>query len=693
MDSLSFYMYTEEVLPAAALPLIALRTVNTAGTADVNSGLIPLADYNEDVPALQWVRIHIPLSVFLDDGQNIDIDLSAAKGVVFSQSESDGSSRELLIDEITAFKNLAEIPVAENFTATGYDSHAELTWELPLENMSFRIYASFDGGNTFEARAETTDHYFLDFVPESARNTTIIYRITTTFQGEESEPEETSVEISDFTDDELLDMLQRYTFRYFWEGAHQESGMALERSNGSPLTAASGATGMGLMAMIVAYEREYRPREMILERILKILDFLENCERYHGAWSHWYNADTGNTQPFSSDDDGGDIVETSFVAAGLIALRNYFSGPDDKMVQIRETAERLWNEIEWDWYRDGQDVLFWHWSPTIGFAKNMHVSGWNETLITYIMAASSPTHGIPAEVYHRGYARNGNMVRKRSFYGHEISLSPDWGGPLFWIHYTHLGIDPRGLSDNYADYWQEYVNTALIHHAYAVDNPLDHTNYSEDNWGLTASDDPEGYTAHQPVHNDNGTISPTAALASMPYTPEESMMAFKYFYRQRGQELFGRYGPYDAFNDNLGWVQDGYIGIDQGPIVVMVENYRTGLLWEVVRNDADVQAGLDKMGFEYQTVSADIIANKNNLFHVYPNPAADMIRLHVPADMRGRMLQVKVHNLSGQLVLVENVAESTAVISINTVGLKDGMYLVSLADDMVYLKTQLIIKH
>lgn len=316
----------------------------------------------------------------------------------------------------------------------------------------------------------------------------------------------------------------------------------------------------------------------------------------------------------------------------------------------------------------------------------MHVSGWNETLITYIMAASSPTHGIPAEVYHRGYARNGNMVRKRSFYGHEISLSPDWGGPLFWIHYTHLGIDPRGLSDNYADYWQEYVNTALIHHAYAVDNPLDHTNYSEDNWGLTASDDPEGYTAHQPVHNDNGTISPTAALASMPYTPEESMMAFKYFYRQRGQELFGRYGPYDAFNDNLGWVQDGYIGIDQGPIVVMVENYRTGLLWEVVRNDADVQAGLDKMGFEYQTVSADIIANKNNLFHVYPNPAADMIRLHVPADMRGRMLQVKVHNLSGQLVLVENVAESTAVISINTVGLKDGMYLVSLADDMVYLK-------
>lgn len=319
MDSLSFYMYTEEVLPAAALPLIALRTVNTAGTADVNSGLIPLADYNEDVPALQWVRIHIPLSVFLDDGQNIDIDLSAAKGVVFSQSESDGSSRELLIDEITAFKNLAEIPVAENFTATGYDSHAELTWELPLENMSFRIYASFDGGNTFEARAETTDHYFLDFVPESARNTTIIYRITTTFQGEESEPEETSVEISDFTDDELLDMLQRYTFRYFWEGAHQESGMALERSNGSPLTAASGATGMGLMAMIVAYEREYRPREMILERILKILDFLENCERYHGAWSHWYNADTGNTQPFSSDDDGGDIVETSFVAAGLIA--------------------------------------------------------------------------------------------------------------------------------------------------------------------------------------------------------------------------------------------------------------------------------------------------------------------------------------------------------------------------------------
>jgi hypothetical protein len=254
---------------------------------------------------------------------------------------------------------------------------------------------------------------------------------------------------------------------------------------------------------------EYRPREEVRDRILKILSFLETCDRYHGAWSHWYNADTKHTQPFTVDDDGGDLVETSFIAQALIALKHYFSGQDTKSVQIREKADLLWKAIDWNWYRQyGQNVLYWHWSPNYLFSKNMKISGWNEALTTYIMAASSPNYGVPKEVYTEGWARNGAMVVKRTYYTYEINLSPNYGGPLFWVHYSHLGINPHGLTDQYANYWQEHVNTVKIHVAYAVANPSGFENYSDKCWGLTASDDPYGYTAHQPVSNDNGTISP-----------------------------------------------------------------------------------------------------------------------------------------------------------------------------------------
>ncbi len=691
LDSVSFYIYSENDLPASALPLIGLRAVNSVGSADVNSVLYPLAEYNEDVPAGEWTHIRFPLNRFFGDPDNSQLNFSAVKGVIFNQSESDSSSHLLFIDEISAYRSIDEIPGIEMLTATGYDSHAELNWTFPLPDLTYRIYASYDGGQNFEVHAETTEDYYIDFVPDSARNSTVTYRITTLFQERESEFVEATAEIKDFSDEELLNMVQRYTFRYFWDGAHNPTGMALERSNGNDNTVASGATGMGLMAMIVAHEREYEPQENIKERILLILDFLENTERYHGAWSHWYNAEIWETQPFTPDDDGGDIVETSFVAAALIALRNYFTGTDVESVQIRETADKLWKEIEWDWYRNGLNVLIWHWSPNIGFQKNMHVRGWNEALITYIMAASSPTHGIPLKTYVQGWARNGAMVNLRSFYSHQISLAPNWGGPLFWTHYTHLGIDPRGLQDEYADYWQEHVNTALIHHAYALENPSDHENYSEKNWGLTASDDPFGYTAHQPVSNDNGTISPTAALSSMPYVPEESLSALKYFYRERGQELFGIYGFYDAFNDNYDWVQDGYIGIDQGPIVVMIENHRTGLLWELVMQDADVQAGLDKLGFQYQVPTAVSSVDLNNDFLLYPNPANHTVHFTLPDAGGKEPVVMKIYSVGGQLQMTKQLFPDGKEFSAVVANLQDGHYILQLIQDGKYQRAKFVV--
>lgn len=691
LDSLSFYVFTETELPNTALPLIGFRGVNSSGSGDVNTTLYALVDYNEPIPAGVWTRVVCPLQIIFDENEALDF--SQTKAVIFNQSESDNSSRLILIDELSAFKALDEIPVVEELSAVGYDSHAHLSWSHPADGLTYRIYASFDGEQSFELRTETTANFYLDFVPEAGKNNTVTYRIVTALQQSESAATEATATIRDFTDDELLDMVQQYSFNYFWDGAHQATGMALERSNGIGRTAASGATGMGLMAMIVAHEREYRPKEAVKDRILKILEFLANCDRHHGAWSHWYNADTYRTQPFSPDDDGGDLVETSFVAQGLIALKNYFTGSDEKSLQIREQADALWKEVDWNWYRNGdQNVLYWHWSPTIDFQKNMKVTGWNECLVTYVMGAASPTHGIAKAVYDEGWARSGNMINPRTYYNYEIRLSPNYGGPLFWIHYSHLGINPNGLKDQYADYWQEHVNTARIHYAYAVQNPQGHINYSSKCWGLTASDSPVGYTAHQPVTNDNGTISPTAALASMPYTPTESMQALKYFYRERGQELFGKYGPYDAFNDDRDWVQEAYIGIDQGPIVVMIENYRTGLLWNQVMKDTDVKAGLDKLGFQYQFATASNDLKKHQKLSLFPNPGSGKVYLDLSVFSRNTPVNLKCFSLDGRLVRIENLTWIGSEAVFDCTDLKNGVYLLQLSNGKRLFQGKLIIQ-
>lgn len=669
LDSIRFYIYSETGLPKSALPLIGVLT--NSGTSDMDT----LAKYNSDVPAAQWTPILYPLDQLLGS-----FDLTAAKAILLGQSEFDNSSRVVLIDQVTAYNPIDVVPAVTDFTAGGYDSHADLQWSEPLPDLNYKIYASFDDGETFELRKQLTETSYLDFVPEEGKNKTVIYRVVASLVGKDSDPVDRSVEIRDFTDDELLEMMQWYCFRYFWEGAHQASGASLERSNGNGRTVASGATGFGLMAMIVAHEREFRPREEIKDRILLILDFLETCDRHHGAWSHWYNGDTKKTQPFGADDDGGDIVETSFVAQALVALKHYFSESDTKSADIRTKADQLWKEIEWDWYTTHfGNALSWHWSPNIGFGKNMKVSGWNECLGTYIMAAASPTHGIDANVYHQGWARNGNMVNSRTYYGYEIKLARNWGGPLFWIHYAHHGINPEGLEDQYADYWQEHVNTALIHYEYAKANPLGYENYSEKCWGLTASDDPDGYTAHKPMDNDNGTVSPTAALASMPYTPEESMKALKYFYRERGAELFGPYGPYDAFNDSRDWVKESYIGIDQGPIVIMIENHRTGLLWDNVMIDMDVKQGLELLDFDYELVGDPVQVEESlTAFDdvvVYPNPVDQELRIEWKASSESALISIV--DQSGRIVYNDKLAGDGRA-SLDMSFLESGLYIVQI---------------
>ncbi|MFA5974231.1 MAG: glucoamylase family protein [Lentimicrobiaceae bacterium] len=401
------------------------------------------------------------------------------------------------------------------------------------------------------------------------------------------------------SDDELLTLVQRQTFKYFYDYAHPTSGMARERySSGNTVT--TGGSGFGVMALIVGMERGFITRDQGITHLTKIISFLETADRFHGAWSHWIDGSTGHVIPFGTKDDGGDLVETAFMAQGLIAMRQYLNPATPSEASLISRINTLYNGIEWDWYRrGGQNVLYWHWSPDYGWDMNFALHGYNETLITYIMAASSPTHTIPAVVYSQGYALNGGIKNGKTFYGYVLPVGYDYGGPLFFAHYSFLGLDPRNLSDAYANYWTQNVNHSLINWKYCATNPKHYPNYNASCWGLTASDLPDGYGVSEPT-NDRGTIAPTAAVSSLPYTPEQSMNAIRYFYYIAGDRLWGDYGFYDAFDVSENWYASSFLAIDQGPEIVMIENYRTHLIWDLFMSAPEVQTGLTKLGFSYK---------------------------------------------------------------------------------------------
>ena len=407
---------------------------------------------------------------------------------------------------------------------------------------------------------------------------------------------------SNLSDTALLELVQKQTFKYFWDFAHPVSGLARERSNITPEygweTTTTGGTGFGIMSMIVAVERGWITRDTAVKRLLKMLRFLRRADKYHGVFPHWLNGETGRVIPFSPKDDGGDLVETAYLFQGFLCARQYFTENNPAERQMRQQITWLWNEIEWDWFtRGGISVLYWHWSANHGWSMNNEIRGWNECLITYILAASSINYSIKPEVYHRGWTNSSNYKNQREYYGIKLPLGFDYGGPLFFAHYSFLGIDPRGLKDRYADYWEQNKNHTLINREHCIRNPGKFKGYGPDSWGLTASDNHQGYGAHSPTE-DLGVISPTAALSSFPYTPDYSMQALKYFYNKVGDKIWSEYGFTDAFNETKNWYASSHLAIDQGPIIVMIENYRTGLLWKLFMSVPEIQQGMKKLGFE-----------------------------------------------------------------------------------------------
>jgi len=406
---------------------------------------------------------------------------------------------------------------------------------------------------------------------------------------------DSTYQFTQISDDDLLTLVQQQTFKYFWDFGHPSCGMARERNTSGDLVT-TGGSGFGIMAMIVAMERGFISRSDGISRLDKILGFLETCDRFHGVWPHWLNGVTGKTQPFSSTDNGGDLVETSYMLQGLLCMRQYLDSTVTAEKTEIDRINNLFKAVDFEWFTNSEQTLYWTWSPDFGY--NLMIQGYNETLITYVIAASSPTHSIAADVYTNGYANNGGIKNGKSYYGYVLPLGQDYGGPLFFTQYSFLGLDPRNLEDQYADYWEQNVNQSLINLAYCVANPKKYPGYGATIWGLTASDNPWGYNAQSPT-NDLGVITPTAAISSIAYTPTQSLDALKTDYYFLGDRLWGDYGFYDAFDVTEDWWANSTLAIDQGPIICMIENYRTGLLWDLFMSAPEVQNGLTKLGFTY----------------------------------------------------------------------------------------------
>lgn len=510
------------------------------------------------------------------------------------------------------YANAQKVNISRAVVTPGYDSiivsfgqNAQLDISmLNRQSITLNSTTSFDydatvRGSDFIIAFSQPLKYFTIYSLHINAGNNLGVRIIDDFNYKFTTPYDPTPKFPVISDDSLMTMIQERTFRYFYDNAHPTSGLARERDN-SGETVTIGGSGFGLAAFPVAVERGFLTREEAIAHCTKVVDFLtDKAERFHGVYSHWLNGSTGKAIAFSTKDNGADLVETAFLIEGLLVLRQYFSQNTPEEISLRDKITSIWEGVEWTWFQqNGQPVLYWHWSPNYGWDMNMRISGWNEGLIVYVLAASSPTYSIEKNVYTNGWARNGAIRNGHQYYNITLPLGADKGGPMFFAHYSFFGLNPMNLQDEFAHYGEQNIAHARINYEYSLRNRQQPTDPTQAHWGLTASDVPKGYAATSPT-NDNGTTAPTAALASMPYTPDESLAAMRYFYYTLGDRLWGKYGFKDAFCLKDRWFAGSYLAIDQGPIVVMIENYRTGLIWQLMMQDEDLKRGLDKLGFTY----------------------------------------------------------------------------------------------
>ena len=683
-DSLVYFINAPKAVAKEALPDIALED-----TGNQKSKRLALGDYADEIDGDlgTWQRVAVPLAAFRDGSPKVD--LTKIKTLFHFQKLADDVEHTLYLDDIRIIKDIGVVTPPDpprGLTAYGHDSRIDLHWQAPdspqLAGYAIYSYVSEEGP---VRRLNAVVHepvWYSDFI--GANGETRRYFVTAlNINGVESAPSDTvSATSRAMTDDELLTGVQEAAFRYFYDYAHPVSRLTRERK-GSGDVCTSGGTGFGLMNVPIAVERGFITREAAVEHVLTMIRFLrDTAERHHGVWSHWINGTTGKIIPFSRFDDGPDLVETAYLVEGLLTVRQYFDGANAAETELRQICTQLWHEVEWDFFRKEtqEPVLYWHWSPNYGWQMNMQIRGFNECMIVYIFAIASPTHPVPKSLYYSGWAGNSNYVNGNSYYGIRQPVGFPLGGPLFFTHYTFLGLDPRAFTDKYCNYYDNNRAISLIHHAYCNANPKKYPCYGDGVWGLTASDNPWGYSAHEP-NNDNGTITPTAALSAMPYTPQESMAALKAFYFQHGNRLWGEFGFKDAFNCKENWYAESVLAIDQGTIAPMIENHRTGLIWRLFMSNPEIQAAVSKIE---TGVDDEKTPQGHGLLPNYPNPFNPQTTLAFVLA-RDSTVSLKIFNLRGEMVAAvverEHLKAGEHRLAFSAEGLSTGIYLCQLATD------------
>jgi exo beta-1,2-glucooligosaccharide sophorohydrolase (non-reducing end) len=620
-DTLSFWCYSETEISPEQSPRIALQDRNDIGSGTINL----LANYGT-LPAGKWVRLSIPFADFkplfgrTDDEKFDPVKLSK---VWLLQGLDDGKEHTLYIDDFQVYyrDRVDHQPpgIPAGLVVKAGERHFDLTWSNNPESdlLRYQIYRSWDGEKFVPIGIQQGQlNRFVDFVGKAGQKA--YYRISAVnISGNESPLSATvSASTRPFSDDELLDMVQEGCFRYYWEGANSNAGMAIEILPGDENLVAVGASGFGIMALIAGVERHFVTREQCAERLVKITRFLRKADRFHGAWPHFLNGTTGKAvNYFGKYDDGGDLVETAFLIQGLLAARQYFNRDNAAEREIRQSITELWRGVEWDWYRKTptSDFLYWHWSPDYEWYISHPLVGWNETMIVYLLAIASPTHAVPASMYYTGWAGQSDFAVKyrqnwsrttqgdhytngSSFYGFKLDVGEGTGADLFFTQFSFMGFDPRDKHDEYTDYFRNNRNIALINHAYCAQNPRNYVGYSAECWGLSAGINAGG---GRPLsRDDNGTICCSASVGSFAYTPKESMAALKHFYRDLGSKIWGIYGFHDGFNQTQNWFDPVWMGLNQAVIVVMIENYRSGVVWKSFMANPEIQLALDAIGFK-----------------------------------------------------------------------------------------------
>jgi len=605
-DSLFLWLYAKDGIRAADLPRIALRSLGGGFTAQLSIG-----SFAHDLPPGAWTRVRIPSALFVSTSVR-PFELRRLGAIILAQGEADGQKHTLYIDDIRIENEArtSHTPAAPKLIeAKGYERHIDLKWEAAPDPIvaQYVIYRSMNGE---PFRPIGVQRYgvnrFADFLGDP--HATASYKISARTSSLEESPLSASVQASThpMTDDELLTMVQEASFRYYWEADEPHSGMARENTPGDDDIIALGASGFGIMAMVVAADRGFVPREQVVDRLLQITGFLAGADRYHGAWPHFLSGSTGHVLAvFGIYDDGADLVETSFLMQGLLTARQYFHADTEKEGLLRANITRLWEGVEWDWFRatPKKDALYWHWSPDYVFHIANRLEGWNEVMITYLLAIASPTHPVPPSLYYTGYCAEGTNHKygdRHTYFGIQIDMNyvPGSPGPLFFTQYSYMGYDPHGWRDKYANYFVNNRNEALMSQAYGIANPQHWKGYGADSWGLTAVDGPNGYREYKPFEEDDGTIAPTGAISSYSYTPQQTMLALKHFYRDLGAQLWDIYGFRDAFNQQQDWYSGITMGLNQAPMTVMIENGRTELAWRNFTSNGEMVHIQEKIGLQ-----------------------------------------------------------------------------------------------